>query len=137
MKIKDLHQDVERYLNNDCYCPHEVYSFDGFGYQLFYENQECEKLGENKNGNNLVIGCVAYPGNDEKIKPQIVLFFIEDDKCLDALRYDATENNIKITKDILTNGINGRKFSFDEYEKGSTAKALKEVLSFADAIMIE
>ena len=137
MKIKDLHQDVERYLNHDCYCPHEVYSFDGFGYQLFYEDQECEKLGENKNDNNLVIGCVAYPGNDEKIKPQIVLFFVEDDKCVDALRYDATENNIKITKDILTNGINGRNFSFDEYEKGSTAKALKEVLSFADAIMID
>ena len=98
MKIKDLHQDVERYLNHDCYCPHEVYSFDGFGYRLFYEDQECEKLGENKNGNNSIIGCVAYPNNDEKIKPQIVLFFIEDDKCLDALRYDATENNIKITK---------------------------------------
>ena len=73
MKIKDLHQDVERYLNHDCYCPHEVYSFDGFGYQLFYEDQECEKLGENKNGNNSIIGCVAYPYNDEKIKPQIAV----------------------------------------------------------------
>ena len=66
-----------------------------------------------------------------------MLFLIEDDKCVDALRYEATENNIKITKDILTNGINGRKFSFDEYEEGSTAKALKEVISFADAIMID
>ena len=84
-----------------------------------------------------MIGCVAHPYNDEKFKPEIVLFFIEDDKCVDALRYDATENNIKITKDILTNGINGREFSFDEYEKGSTEKTLKEVLSFADAIMID
>ena len=33
--------------------------------------------------------------------------------------------------------IKERKFSFDEYEKGSTAKALKEVLSFADAIMFD
>ena len=66
-----------------------------------------------------------------------MLFFIEDDKCVDALRYDATENNIRVTKDILANGINGREFSFDEYEKGSTAKALEEVLSFADAIMID
>lgn len=137
MKIKDLHKDVERYLNHDCYCPHEIYSFDGFGYQLFYEDQECEKLGENKNDNSLTIGCLAYPENNKKNKPQIVLFFIEDDKCVNALRYDATENNIKITKDILTNGINGRKFSFDEYEKGGTAKALKKVLSFVDAIMID
>ena len=137
MKIKDLHQDVERYLTHDCYCPHEVYSFDGFFYELFYEDQECEKLGENKTDNTLTIGCVAYPNNDEKIKPEIVLFFIEDDKCVDSLRYDATENNIKITKDILTNGVNGRKFNFDEYEKGSTAKALKEVLSFADATIFD
>ena len=137
MKIKDLHKDVERYLNHDCYWPHEIYSFDGFFSQLFYEDQECEKLGENKSDNCLIIGCVAYPYNDEEFKPEIVLFFIEDDKCVDALRYDATENNIKITKDILTNGINGREFSFDEYKKGSTAKSLKEVLSFSDAIMID
>lgn len=137
MKIKELHKDIERYLQCDCYCPNEIYSFDGFGYQLFYEEQECEKLGEKQDDNSLIIGCVAYPFNDEKRKPQIVLFFIKDDKCFDATRYDATENNIKITKDILTNGVNGRKFSFDEYEKGSSAKALKEILSFADAIMID
>ena len=136
MQIKDLHKDIERYLNHGCYCPHEIYSFDGLFYELFYEDQECEKLGENKNDNSLIIGCVSYPENDEKNKPEIVLFSIEDDKCVDALRYDATENNIKITKDILTNGVNGREFSFDEYKKGSTAKALKEVLSFANAIMI-
>ena len=137
MKIKELHKDVERYLRYDCYCPHEIYSFDGFGYQLFYEDQECEKLGEKQTDNDLIIGCVAHPYNDEKIRPQVVLFFIKDDKCFDAIRYDATENNIQITKDILTNGINGRKFHFDEYEKGSTAKQLKEILSFADAIMVD
>ena len=137
MKIKELHKDVERYLQFDCYCPNEIYSFDGFFYQCFYEDQECEKLGEKQSDNSLIIGCVAYPDNDKKCKPQVVLFLIKDDKCVNALRYDATENNIKITKDILTNGINGRQFNFDEYEKGSTAKELKEVLSFADAIIID
>ena len=137
MLIKELHKDIERYLQHDCYCPHEIYSFDGFFYQCFYEDQECEKLGERQIDNGLTISCVAYPDNDEKCRPQVVLFFIVDDKCVDALRYDATENNIKITKDILINGINGRKFSFDEYEEDSTAKALKEVLSFADAIIID
>ena len=137
MLIKELHKDIERYLQHDCYCPHEIYSFDGFFYECFYEDQECEKLGERQIDNGLTISCVAYPFNDEKNKPEVVLFFIKDDKCVNALRYDATENNIKITKDILTNGINGRKFSFDEYEEDSTAKALKEVLSFADAIIID
>ena len=137
MLIKELHKDIERYLQHDCYCPHEIYSFDGFFYECFYEDQECEKLGERQIDNGLTISCVAYPFNDEKNKPEVVLFFIKDDKCVNALRYDATENNIKITKDILINGINGRKFSFDEYEEDSTAKALKEVLSFADAIIID
>ena len=137
MLIKDLHKDIERYLQHDCHCPNEIYTVGGFFYQSFYEDQECEKLGEKQIDNESIIGCVAYPNNDKQYKPQIVLFFIKDDKCVDALRYDATENNIKITKDILTNGINGRRFAFDEYEKDSTAKALKEVLSFADAIMIE
>ena len=137
MLIKELHKDVERYLQYDCYCPHEIYSFDGFFYQCFYEDQECEKLGENTTDNSSIIGCVAYPGNDEKIKPQIVLFFIEDDKCVSAVRYDATDHNIKITKDILTNGINGRKFGLDDYEEGCTVKNLKEILFFADAIMID
>ena len=137
MLIKELHKDIERYLQHDCYCPNEIYSFDGFGYQLFYENQECEKLGEKQTDDSLVIGCVAYPFNDEKLRSQVVLFFIKDDKCVDALRYDATENNIKITKDILTNGINGRNFHFDEYKEGSTTKALKEILSIGDAIIID
>lgn len=30
MKIKDLHKDIERYLEQDCYCPNEIYSFDEF-----------------------------------------------------------------------------------------------------------
>lgn len=133
LKIKELHKDIERYLQNDCYCPNEIYSFDGFFYVLYYEEQECEYLGSNDN----LVGCIAHPFNDEKRKPEVVLFFInKDDKCYDAIRYDATENNLKITKDILANGIQGRKFKFDEYEKNSTAKSLKEVLSMYTTIMI-
>lgn len=133
MEIRDLHKDIERYLLNDCYCQHEVYSFDGFYCQLFYEDQQCEKIGETTN----LLACVAHPSNDFKAKPQIVLFFLDGDKCVDALRYDATENNLSITKDILTNGIKGRKFNFDEYVAGSTAKSIKEILSIADAIMFD
>ena len=95
MKIKELHPDIERYLNQDCYCPHEVYSFDGFGYQLFYEDQECEKLGESHIENDTdCVACVAHPFNEEERKPQVVVFWLHGDKCYDALRYDATENNI-------------------------------------------
>ena len=136
MKIKELHKDIERYLQQDCYCPNEVYSFDGFGYQLFYEEQECELLGYVNKNDSEFVACVAHPFNEIEQKPQIVLFFLKGEKCEDALRYDATENNLKITKDILENGINGRRFNFDEYTKGSTAKTLQQILNIADAITI-
>ena len=140
MKIKDLHPDIERYLLHDCYCPHEIYSFDGFGYQLFYEDQECEKIGDNFEGNHGIVGCVAHPDNKEEIKPQVLLFTIEDDKVVDAIRFDATDNNVEMAKIFIEKGNEGLSASgkkFDEYEKGSTAKSLKEILSIADVVMID
>ena len=35
MKLREVHKDVERYLAEDCYCPNEVYSVDGFGLASF------------------------------------------------------------------------------------------------------
>ena len=139
MKIKELHKDIERYLNNDCYCPNEIYSFDGFGYQCFYEDQECEKIGEAHLEDTECVSCIAHPFNDKKQKLQVIIFWLNGEKCYDAIRYDATENNIDLTKIILTKGVKffkstGRKF--DEYIKGYTAKTLEEILSIADAIML-
>lgn len=111
MKIKELHKDIERYLNEDCYCPNEVYTFGGFFYHNYYPEQDCKMIGKREE----LIGCLAHPFNDEETKVTVVLFFIKDGKCYDSIWYDATENNLKITEDILENGINGRKFSFDEY----------------------
>lgn len=136
MKIKELHKDVERYLNQDCYCPNEIYSCDGFFYQYFYEDQECEKIGENAE----YVCCVAHPDRDETSKPQLIFFSIDGDKCFDAVRYDATQNNIEMAKILFEKGFDALKASgrkFDEYKKGDTAKSLKELLSIADAIMID
>lgn len=139
MKIKELHKDIERYLQHDCYCPHEVYSFDGFGYQLFYEDQECEKIGEKYEGNFGVVACIAHPDNNEEYKPQVVLFTIEEDRVVDALRYDATENNIEMTKIFIEKGNEGLRASgkkFDEYEPGAMAKSLKEILSLSNGLVM-
>lgn len=140
MKIKELHKDIERYLQHDCYCPHEIYSFDGFFYNLFYEDQECEKIGEKFEDNRGVVACIAHPDNKEEIKPQVVIFTIEEDKVVDAIRFDATDNNVEMTKIFIEKGNEGLRASgkkFDEYEKGSTAKSLKEILSIADAVIID
>lgn len=141
MQIKELHPDIERYLLHDCYCPHQVYSSDGFFYQLFYEDQECEKIGEvHIKGVRDVVACVAHPDNKDDDPAQIVVFFLDGDKCYDSCRYDATENNIDIIKIYLEKGFDelkktGRKF--DEYEEGATAKSLKEILSRADAVIVD
>lgn len=136
MKIKELHPDIERYLLHDCYCPHEVYSSDGFCYQLFYEDQECEKIGENKD----YVCCIAHPNRDENAKPQIVFFYIDDERCFDSIRYDATQNNIEMAKILFEKGFDVLKASgrrFNEYEEGATAKSLKQILSIADAVIID
>ena len=112
MKIKELHEDIERYLAEDCYCPNEVYSLDGFFYHNYYSEQDCKLLGKRDE----LIAYLAHPFNDEKERQTVVLFFIENGKCYDSTWYDATENNLKITEDILENGVNGRRFSFDNYK---------------------
>lgn len=48
MILKEIHKDMSRYLKEDCYCPNEIYSADGFFFQYFYEDEECELLGDAK-----------------------------------------------------------------------------------------
>lgn len=142
MKIKELHPDIERYLLHDCYCPHEVYSRDGFFCTLFYEDQECEKIGDRYEEDYGVVACIAHPEGDKKYRPEVVLFNIdvENNKVIDALRFDATDNNIEVTKILIEKGteaVNASGKKLDEYEPGATAKSLKEMLSIADAIIID
>lgn len=141
MKIKELHPDIERYLNQGCYCPHEVYSLGGFFYRWFYEDQECKKLGEcHIKDDTDCVACIAHPDNKEENAPQVVVFWLEGDKCYDAVRYDATENNIEMTKIFLTKGVkflNGTGRKFDCYDKDKETRNLKDLLSLADAVMVD
>ena len=137
MKLKDI-LDMETYLAERCYCPNEIYSSDGFFYQLFYADTECKLLGENE-GYFVVI---AKPfKEEEKDKAQLVIIYKNGNKVADTVSYDATENNIKIFKMILAktpvSQLEEQGYRLDEYNKDHTAKALQEVFSIADAIMID
>lgn len=33
MILKDVHKDMERYLEYDCYCPGEIYDVSGFSFR--------------------------------------------------------------------------------------------------------
>ena len=43
MKLKDI-ADMEDYLENRCYCPHEIYDISGFFFNCFEPDVECELL---------------------------------------------------------------------------------------------
>lgn len=140
MKIKELHNDIERYLKYDCYCPNEIYDLTGRFYNTFYAEQECVLIGKTTDGNDLKleqIWCVAFPDNDDSEKPQIICFGMYADKCMDSIRIDATDNNIKEVKELCIKGIGNYKIKIDEYKKGATVKSLKEVLDIVGAIRID
>ncbi len=131
MKLKDVHPDMERYLERDCYCPNEIYDCSGFFFDLFEPDIECALVTQTEDA-SVVVACGEYT----KDSPQAIYFWHDegDGRIKHAERYDATDNNIGIMRDIA-HGVkpDGRKF--DEYEKGSTARALSEVLSISDLVI--
>lgn len=130
MKLKDLNKDIERFLIEDCYCPNEFYSFDGFGYMLFDKDTDVEFLGENEN----LIACIEKKSEKEN---QVLILFKEADIIVDNLRFDATDNNIEITKQHLLVDKTLGSYNFDEFKKGETSKMLNEILSLSNGIVIQ
>lgn len=133
MKLKDIF-NMEHYLANECYCPGEIYSVDGFFYQIFKPEAECETIIESKEYDNFLskIPCKVILAKDTDGILQILIIMYEEEKIKDIIRFDATENNIKLVKEGITKGKTDLKFN--EYEEGKTAKSIKEMLEIADAI---
>ena len=132
-KLKDI-LDMTEYLQKRCYCAGEIYSDDGFFYQIFKDTAEYKMLGESDKYNAIF---VIANSDSEKLDAQILVIFRSDDKktISDITRYDATDNNIKLCKEF----INGRteKAPFDEYKEDETPKVLNEIFSIADAILTD
>ena len=132
MKIGDI-LDMRDYLANRCYCPGEIYSTDGFFFELFDADAECEVLCEGKRNECHGTFIIATPtGKDKK---QIVYIEHDGETVSDCTRFDATENN----KEQIRKWLNGEidKVVIDEYENGSTAEELKQILSMADAVAVD
>lgn len=128
MQLKDI-ANMEKYLEEDCYCPGEIYDVSGFFFQIFQADEECKFLtnGNSKDSDN-TITCVIC-------RNQIINFWINtENKIVFAERYDATENNIK----EMINYWHGKsdKVTLDEFNKGETSKSLAEIMQYADAICI-
>ena len=124
MKLKDV-ADMEDYLENRCYCPYEIYDMSGFFYQLFYPDMECDLLINGVRG--------AIHGSFVIVENQIIYIEISDSKVDSCIRLDATENNKRVILDFMAGKTD--KMMFDEFDEGSTQKAVDDILKFADAIM--
>lgn len=128
MQLKDI-ANMEKYLQEDCYCPGEIYDMSGFFFQIFKADEECKLLakGRSKDGDNN-IHCVIC-------RDQIINFWINaENEIVSAERYDATENNIK----EMINYWNDKsdKVALDEFKNGETAKSITDIMQYADAICI-
>lgn len=136
MKFGEVHEDMERYLREDCYCPGEIYGVDGFFFLVFTVEDEC-RLIERSEDMTAVIATTQRGGEDLK-KPQAIMFWHDegDGRIIDAQRVDATENNVEILRTIVHGGKpDGREI--DEFEPGSLEKQVKKVLDLADAVMVD
>lgn len=123
MQLKDV-LDMHDYLTDRCYCPGEIYDQSGFFYQIFKDDDMCEKLGENNQ--NIALVC----------KNQILWIYKENEKYIEEItRVDATENNIEIIKLLLAGKKPNKKL--DEFVKGDTQRSLNQLMSIADAIIVD
>lgn len=132
MKLSEVHPDMERFLEHECYCPNEIYDSSGFFYDLFPPDTECAVV-TSTDDMTVVVMC----GTNGKGRPQCVTFWHDegDGRIIDAMRCDATENNVGILRDIANGAApDGRKI--DEYEPGGTARTMKKLLSIADFVCV-
>lgn len=135
MKLKDI-ADMEDYLENRCYCPHEIYDMNGFFYELFYPETECTLLISGFRDVIHGVFVIAKPERTGDYKPreQIIYIEITDSKVDSCIRLDNTQNNREQIQKFMNGEIDI--MSFDEYKVGSTQKNIDDIMSVADAICV-
>lgn len=133
MKLKDI-ADMEEYLENRCYCPHEIYDMTGFFFNCFEPDVECDLLAEGERGSIHGTFVLAKPSQFNKDSLQIIYIEHANGIVDSCIRIDATENN----KEQILKFLNGEieKMHLDEYADTKTEESLKEIFSIADAICI-
>ena len=126
--LKDYLPDIERYFKEDCYCPNEVYSVDGFGYRLVYADTPATLLDEGEyNGKVLLFETLA-----DREDPILLNVWVEDNKVVETERYEVSQENIDNIKKFLHD--NTHKFKLTEAD--DLAKSVKDILSLSNGIVM-
>lgn len=114
----------------------------GFFYQIYKPETKCVVIAANGGRTAVVAKPWKFKGegDDEEAKPQALIFWHDDEekpgRIVEAQRVDATENNIGVLKTIADDGKpDGRKL--DEFEPGSAAKSLYEILGLCDLVLVD
>lgn len=124
---------MEYYLENECYCPYEIYDLTGFFYQIFKPDTECELFAEGER-NDICGTFVLVTENDaeKNFQPQIILISHVDGIVRDCIRFDATEHNKTQITQFMAREIES--IAIDDYEN---TDLLNSLLEGVDAVMID
>ena len=128
MRLKDI-ADMEDYLENRCYCPHEIYDISGFFFNCFSPDVECELLAE---GERDSIHGTFVLAKSSQSNEQIIYIEHKDGYVESCIRFDATENNKEQILLFLSGDI--ERMALDEYSDTKTEESLEEIFEIADAI---
>lgn len=132
MKLQDI-ADMKDYLENRCYCPHEIYDMSGFFFQLFKPDTECAVFAEGERG--VIHGTFVFAKEDDSRSKLQIIYIEHTNNVVDScIRLDATKNNVEQILKFMRGEID--KMSIDEYDDTKTEESLNEIFSLADAIMM-
>ena len=132
MKLYEVHKDIERYLEEDCYCPNEVYSVDGFFYQLVYGDADCKVVGNYKDRKNDDVTLVITASGENHDYPILLNIWHTDEKVTGMERYDYSEANLK----NIVRFFNGEIDIVPLTEANDLNKSVAEILSISDGLII-
>lgn len=122
MQVKDLHTDITRYLENDCYCQYEVYDASGFFYTLVRPENECVLIGKNK---DVIVAAVQTEYGGDKL----IHFYLENDIVVDAMHTPMCQQNIDCAKRYFET-LEPQPFVHD-------TKSVDKILSIADFVICD
>lgn len=134
MKLGEIHEDIKRYLMEDCYCPGEIYDTSGFFFQVFTVDDTCTEIESSDN----MTAVVALTSNGDTLeRPQAIMFWHDDGegRIVDAQRVDATDNNIGILRSIVR-GMKPDGRQIDEFEPGDKVNQMKKIMSICDGVIV-
>ena len=132
MKLNEVHKDIERYFAEDCYCPHEVYSVDGFCYQLVFGDAECKVVGNYKTKDGEDVTFVITASGKEHDYPILLNIWHTEEKVTSMERYDYSEENLK----NIVKYWEGKIETVPLTEADKLNKTVTEILGIADAIIV-